>query len=317
MPQMKCIKIGIQETNRKMKTYLVAASLLLVVVLCGACAESERLDGMRERLEAIERRLAVKAEHQLASRVVALEEKLKEFETEVRTKRLVAETAVFTGERYGSTLEISPMAVMIYSAGKDDRNASGTIAKYGSDELYIQDFLAFRSSGPNGRSISMDLWRAGSNSPEIRMWHYDESKRAQRFDKKLSSLVESRSEVYFDERLIGKSEDFQFIDTDYGPIIIRASELKVVGSEVVLKIQIATASAVPLSGLKGAIGYRVETPGDSIGAKQTRSFLLERRMESGVFYSVSVPLGIPRAQLGMVIWLSDVQILGAYLRSQN
>jgi len=254
----------------------------------------------------------------LEIRIQKIEEQLKGFESEIRTKSIRANTAKFTINGVKDRqVSISALGIEVKRGEVDDRGGDGMVAMLTADEFYLEDTRSHHSipAWGKGRGIKLSLEHDSGDSPEIRMWHKD-SDRGKSIDKKFSEVGEVRTEVTFLADEIGQRKGFFVLDGEYGSILLNPTEFRELGSEGVLTLKIASTSGIPLSGIKGKVKFRVTSQDNKVGSSPAKSvsFILDKRIESGTYIPVVVPLGVSKEAIR---WLTigDVEALGVFIKN--
>jgi hypothetical protein len=187
-----------------------------------------------------------------------------------------------------------------------------------SEEIFIADSEAYNSAPywSNGRGVRVGLEDRSGESPDVRIWNKDD-KNEKFIDFKLSEQTKPRREAWLLSPEAKGERGFTVIDGNYGPVLIQPFEIKEIGSEAVLVLKIATASAIPLSGLKAKLRYRVSVSKNNNGDYDQKSvpFLADRKMETGIFYSVSIPLGASKNRIGEYFVVEKLEESGVFTRN--
>jgi hypothetical protein len=296
----------------KSKKMFPAFRIFLGAVMCTFIAGNVRSS---------EKHDATLSQKELELRIRKIEEKLKGFETEIKTKKVVAKSAVFENKEIdifkNSRVEISESGVRVIEGDIDADTGEAVIAILQANRLVLENLAAYTSapSWANGKGINLEIgYGSPFRSPEIRMWHQDSSLGIA-LDRKLSQISVPRNEVKLSIQTIGKREGFYILDGNYGPILIQPTELKEFGTEGVLTLKIASASALVLSGIKGKVRFQKDmNSSDSSERSDARvSFVLNKRMDSGIYFQVDVPLGVSKSRVGSWLIVSDIEVLGVFV----
>lgn len=298
----------------KKAIFFIVAGMWSAITLFSGCSDANQIKLLSEKVNAIEQTLKTPKRQDVEARLESVEKQLENFKTEIKTGRVIAREAVFESDNLrDAKVEITPDSIYLTTGKKGEE--AGSVAMIKSDEFYLEDFRAFMSLPySNGRGVRLSLEDRHGDSPDVKIWHIDLEKNKS-LEMKLSETGKPRTEAWFMSPAKTVPKGFSVVDGCYGPFLIEPIEIKEIGSEGILTIRVATASAIPLSGLKAKLKYKVIDKKDKnrIGIDREVSFVIDRKMETGVYYPVSIALSVPKEDVGDYFTIHKLEENGVFV----
>lgn len=303
-----------KDKNMKKANFLIVAGLWSAIILLNGCSDTNQIKILSEKVDALEKVWQAPKKQDVEARLLAVEKQLEGYKDEIKTGKLITREALFERDNLrDSKVEITADSIYI-TTGKMGEEA-GSVAMIKSDELYLEDFKAFVAPGySNGRGVRLSLEERHGDSPDVKIWDIDR-KKDKNLEMKLSETGKPRTEAWFESPARKAVKGFSVVDGSYGPILIQPVDLKEIGAEGMLILKVATASAIPLSGLKAKLKYKVIEAEDEnrIGRYKEVSFVIDKKMETGLFYPVSVLLGVSKEKVGTYFVVEKLEEKGVFM----